>query len=196
MRLSIEMLEDARGRRSTKAVLYLHGAAAWPEELTPEWLAAHHAKSVQEENVSALAGYRTLAHLDVLGPDELHDERIALALSAMRSKLLGQTAVMHDEQGVFAKFLRADRAAPEQEAVLDALLDAARLRLRRRVMSTSLRVLRLDLADFRGFERLTLALPQGAAVLVGANGAGKTTLLNAIALLLSHLAAGIHQGAP
>jgi type I restriction enzyme M protein len=54
----------------------------------------------------------------------------------------------------------------------------------------SLRVRGLRLRDYRGFTALDLELPDtGATVLIGINGAGKSTVLDAIAQVLSPLAA-------
>lgn len=54
----------------------------------------------------------------------------------------------------------------------------------------SMRVRGLRLRDFRGYAQLDLELPsEGSAVLLGVNGAGKSTVLDAIAVVLSPLAA-------
>ena len=54
----------------------------------------------------------------------------------------------------------------------------------------SLRICELRLRDYRGFAALDLELPKsGAAVFIGINGAGKSTVLDAIAQILSPLAA-------
>lgn len=47
----------------------------------------------------------------------------------------------------------------------------------------------VELVDFRGFRRVTIALDRQLTVLVGPNGAGKTTVLDALALLLDQYAA-------
>lgn len=49
----------------------------------------------------------------------------------------------------------------------------------------------LTLTNFRGFSQLDLHLDPQLTVLVGVNGSGKTSLLDAIAMLWSHLVAGI-----
>ena len=48
-----------------------------------------------------------------------------------------------------------------------------------------MRVLRLKLEEFRGFEKLDLTFEQDVTVLVGANGSGKTTVLDALAQLMA-----------
>src|SRR3972149_1123759 len=46
-----------------------------------------------------------------------------------------------------------------------------------------MRLLRLQLADYRNFHRLDLSLGPGASVFIGANAQGKTNLLEAVSLL-------------
>ncbi len=49
----------------------------------------------------------------------------------------------------------------------------------------------LGLTNFRGFAQLDLPFDSDITVLVGVNGAGKTTILDAVAMVWSHLVAGI-----
>lgn len=48
-----------------------------------------------------------------------------------------------------------------------------------------MRVVQLQLANFRNYRRLTLAVPPGPSVIVGGNGQGKTNLLDALHILAS-----------
>lgn len=48
-----------------------------------------------------------------------------------------------------------------------------------------MRVVQLQLANFRNYRRLTLAVPPGRSVIVGGNGQGKTNLLDALHILAS-----------
>src|SRR5262249_46351368 len=50
-------------------------------------------------------------------------------------------------------------------------------------MTTAARIRRLTLTNFRSYHAATLAVDDGAVVLVGPNGAGKTNLLEAISFL-------------
>ncbi len=52
-----------------------------------------------------------------------------------------------------------------------------------------MRLERLTLKDFRGFEQLTLDLDRPVTVLVGTNGSGKSSIVRALELLASHAAA-------
>lgn len=51
----------------------------------------------------------------------------------------------------------------------------------------------VSLSNFRGFAQFALPLDPEITLLVGVNGAGKTSLLDAIAMLWSHLVAGVVQ---
>lgn len=59
-----------------------------------------------------------------------------------------------------------------------------------------MKITRLSLRDFRGFQSLELDLDPSVTALVGVNGAGKTSILDAIALLASCLQEGIRAGKP
>jgi predicted ATP-binding protein involved in virulence len=59
-----------------------------------------------------------------------------------------------------------------------------------------MRVTRLKLDGFRGFQSLELNLDRDITVLVGVNGAGKSSILDALAIMLSRVAAGILTGLP
>jgi predicted ATP-binding protein involved in virulence len=193
MRLNVQMLEDARGSRSVQAVLSLHGSNAWPEGPVSAWekTPRENAVDVPSQQGPGVAT-RPLANLDLLAPDELDQERFAAGLAALGAVLPVSIGTWIERGGVAARFLVAGRATPEAEAVLSALVVAAHTRFRRRSLSAPLRVLRLELSDFRPFDHLTLAMSGGPSnVLVGVNGAGKTTVLDAVAILLSHLEAGI-----
>lgn len=186
MRLYTEILEDPRGRRSAHAALYLHGPIPWPEDPVSA-LSTNPGRPVDQERRAPGASTRTLAQLDLLALDEFDDDDLAALLESVRQDLLPYSGAWILREGIAVRFLRADRAAAEQYAILTELLESARIRLRRRRLRTALRVLRLELTDFRGVDHLTLALsPNQTTVLVGANGAGKTTLLDAAVLLLAH----------
>lgn len=191
MRISTQILEDARGRRSAQVSLYLHGGIAEPA--TPLVLAQLPHKLVDAENRSPGATNRVLAHLEVLAPDSVDEGLLGeLLANGIRADLLRTPGEWSTLDGVAARFMRAERVASEQEPLLRELMDAAQARIQRRRQTTSLRVERLELTDFRGIEQLTLALSSGrTTVLVGVNGSGKTALLDAAALLLSHLESGI-----
>jgi predicted ATP-binding protein involved in virulence len=57
-----------------------------------------------------------------------------------------------------------------------------------------MRLVRLEVRDFRGFARLELELEPDVTVLVGVNGAGKTSLLEAMSLMLTYVHAGVRTG--
>ena len=57
-----------------------------------------------------------------------------------------------------------------------------------------MRLLHLQVRNFRGFVDLGLDFEPDVTVLVGVNGAGKTSLLDAIGLLLSYVSAGVRTG--
>jgi predicted ATP-binding protein involved in virulence len=194
MRLNTQMLEDARGSRSVHPVLYLHGPVDWPAEPISSWSAAPPSKPIDREPRSPGAATRLLANLDILAPDDLDDEQIEGGLRVLCDALREPTDtwVQHGRMG--ARLRLAARVAPERAAIVDKLLEAAHVRLRRRRLWTSLRVLRLSLEDFRGLDQLTLVLsPNPTTALVGVNGSGKTTLLDAMVLLLAHLEAGVRR---
>jgi predicted ATP-binding protein involved in virulence len=194
MRLSTQMFEDARGTRSVQTVLYLHGPIAWPDDPITSWTVAPRTRPIDQEPRIAGAAARTLANLDILAPDDLDDEHIQAALLALRDALAEPIATWVHHDRVSARLLLAARAEPERAAILNDLLSAARVRLRRRRLWTSLRVLRLELTDFRSVDQLTLTLsPNPTTALIGVNGSGKTTVLDAMVLLLAHLEAGIRK---
>ena len=56
-----------------------------------------------------------------------------------------------------------------------------------------MRVERLSLANFRGFEQIELSFEDDLTVIAGVNGVGKSAILNAIAVLLSHTLREIAQ---
>ena len=194
MRLSAQISEDVRGRQSDDAALYLHGPVAWPDDPVSAWLEKNPGRRIDPPSYFP-GGGRTLASLEVLAPDDLSEEALAALIDAMRVDLPRMPGVWSKRDGVAARFTRDERVAPEQQALLDKLLDSARARLQRRRRWTPIRVLRLELTDFRGVDQLTLglSLPDQTTVLVGVNGSGKTTLLDAAALLLSHLEAGLRK---
>lgn len=194
MRLSTQMFEDARGTRSVQTVLYLHGPIAWPDDPIASWTVAPPSKPIDHEPRIPGAAARTLANLDILAPDDLDDEQVEHGLFALQDALSGSADAWVHHDRVAARLLVAARAEPERAAILDDLLSAARVRLRRRRLRTSLRVLRLELTDFRSVDRLTLALSANATTaLIGVNGSGKSTVLDATILLLTHLEAGIRK---
>lgn len=57
-----------------------------------------------------------------------------------------------------------------------------------------MKITKLCLRDFRGFESLDLDLAPGVTALVGVNGAGKTSILDAIAALASCVQEGVRSG--
>lgn len=59
-----------------------------------------------------------------------------------------------------------------------------------------MRVTRLELTDFRGFSEIDLNLDRDLTLLVGVNGSGKSSILDALAIMLSRVAAGIASGLP
>jgi predicted ATP-binding protein involved in virulence len=194
MRLSTQMFEDARGTRSVQTVLYLHGPIAWPDDPITSSSAALPTKPVDHEPRIPGAAARTLANLDIFAPDDLDDEQVEHGLLALHDALSGSADAWVHHDRVSARLLVAARAEPERAAILGELLSAARVRLRRRRLWTSLRVLRLELTDFRSVDQLTLALSANpTTALIGVNGSGKTTVLDAMVLLLAHLEAGIRK---
>jgi predicted ATP-binding protein involved in virulence len=192
MHLCAQIFQDARGRRSAQTSLRLDGPGAQP--IDPEALKASPHRPVDTEPKTPGGTNRVLAQLDVLAPDSLDHELFGeLVSSRMREDLTRAAGrwTKH-EDAVAARFLQANGLTAEQDAILQQLIETAQVRLRRRREQTTVRVLRLDLTDFRGIEQLTLALSaKQTSVLVGVNGSGKTTLLDATALLLSHLESGI-----
>lgn len=192
MRLNAEMLEDPRGSRSVRTTVVLHGPIAWPEGPVASWSAAPQEKPVDQESRLPGAATRTLANLDVLAPDDRDEGHVEAQLDVLREALSRLPGTWVEQQGICARFLVAAQATAERDAILGELLQAARVRLQRRKRWTPLRVLRVELTDFRGIERLTLALSANpTTVLIGVNGSGKTTLLDAIVLLLAHFEAGV-----
>lgn len=59
-----------------------------------------------------------------------------------------------------------------------------------------MKITKLSVRDYRGFEALDLALEPDVTALVGVNGAGKTSILDALALLSSCLVERIRSGKP
>jgi predicted ATPase len=57
-----------------------------------------------------------------------------------------------------------------------------------------MRVRSLTLENYRGFEKLELNLDRDVTVLVGVNGAGKTSVLEAVAMVISRIAAFLTDG--
>ncbi|WP_437736260.1 AAA family ATPase [Sorangium sp. So ce1335] len=192
MHLNAQLVEDPRGNQRTRAKLSLHGPIAWPEDPASWWEEDNPGKLVEHDVRSPAVEGRVPAYLDVLAPDELDEAGFAAALQELGKELARSPEAWVRRGGVAAHFWRASRVAPQQESILDALLEAANVRVRRRRLRTSLRVTRLVLTDFRGIDQLTLALSsRQTTVLVGTNGSGKTTLLDAAVLLLSQLQSGI-----
>lgn len=194
MRLNTQMFEDARGSRSVQTGLYLHGPIAWPEDPLTSWTVAPPTRPIDQEPRIPGATARAVANLNILAPDDLDDEHIEAALLALPDALSEPINDWVQHGRVSARFLLAARAAPDRAGILDELLFAARARLRRRRLRTSLRVLRLELTDFRSVDQLTLTLSANpTTALIGVNGSGKTTVLDAMVLLLAHLEAGIRK---
>ncbi|WP_437625439.1 AAA family ATPase [Sorangium sp. So ce1151] len=193
MHLHVVMVEDARGSQRTRAKLFLHGQIAWPDDPASWWKENDPGSLVEHDIQSPAAEGRVPAYLDVLAPDDLDEEAFAAELRELRMELSRSPQVVWARRGVTAaSFWRAPRVVPQQESILDALLEAANVRYRRRRLRTSLHVSRLVLTDFRGIDQLTLGLSsRQTTVLVGTNGSGKTTLLDAAVLLLSPLQSGI-----
>ena len=196
MRLIAKMLEDGRGSRSVRATVLLHGPIAWSEGPVASWSEATQEKPVDQESWLPGTATRTLAQLDVLAPDDRDEEHVAVQLDVLSEELSRSLSTWVEQQGVGARFQLATRAAEERDAILGDLVQAARVRLRRRKRWTPLRVLRVELSDFRGIDCLTVAPSANqTTVLVGVNGSGKTTLLDAMVLLLAHFEAGV-RGSP
>lgn len=59
-----------------------------------------------------------------------------------------------------------------------------------------MKLTKLSLCNFRGFQQLDLEFSPDVTVLVGVNGAGKTSVLDAISLMLSCLINGVKNGRP
>ncbi|MDI3291782.1 AAA family ATPase [Polyangium sp. 15x6] len=192
MRLLVEMLEDPRGRRSIKAALFLHGLVEPSTDF--QELARLPSKLVDSDQPGGGA-HRPLAQLDLMAGDHFDEEWLRSVLAeGMHDALSTSAGDWVNSSVASARFLRADRVADEQVAILDELLKAAMTRLRRRHLRTALRILLLELTDYRGVDQLRFTFSsEQTTVLVGNNGAGKTTLLDAAALLLSHLEAGIRR---
>ena len=194
MRLSTQISEDTRGRRSDTSALYLHGPVAWPDDPVSAWIQKNPGRRI-DPPLYFPGGGRGLASLELLAPDSLGEEKIETLIEEMRADLAQTPGIWSKRAGVAARFQRDERVGPEQQIILDELLSSARVRLRRRERWTPIRVVRLALTDFRGVDQLTLglSLPTQTTVLVGVNGSGKTTVLDTAALLLSHLEAGIRK---
>lgn len=190
MHLLVEMLEDARGRRSVRTALSLHGLINKRGEDLHE-LASARSRRVDVQGVGA--SYRDLAQLVLIASDGFDEEWFQSALvDGLRDALLESPEEEIERGGLLALFEHGERLADEQGAVLDQLIGAAMTRLRRRAQHTSVRVERIELTDYRGVDQIRFEFPSSqTTVLVGTNGSGKTTLLDATALLLSHLEAGI-----
>jgi predicted ATP-binding protein involved in virulence len=196
MRLNAEMFEDVRGSRSVRTTVYLHGPIAWPDGPLASWSASPPEIPVDQESKLPGAATRTLANLDVIAPDDLDAEQVEAQMAELREELSSSPGTWVERERVGGRYLVAERAAADRDAVLRDLLQEARARLRRRKQWTPLRVLRVELSDFRRIDRLTLAPSANpSTVLVGANGSGKTTLLDAMVLLLSHFEGGIRGSA-
>jgi predicted ATP-binding protein involved in virulence len=192
MRLNVQMLEDLRGARSTEARVMLHGRIAWPAPPIEAWKEAPPERAVDTWTRGPGAATRELANLDLIAPDDLDEGLFTAGVTALGEALPGAVGTWIERGGVGGRLLIAERAKHEVGAVLGVLFDAATRRFQRRRMSTPLRVRRLELTSFRAVDQLTLDMSSCASnVLVGVNGAGKTTVLDAIAILLSHLVAGL-----
>ena len=190
MRLSATLYEDVRGHRWTRVDLYLHGAVPWPEEPRAQWVDDHPGRSVGHHVTSPAARSSPVSNLDVLAPDDQSEEGIVAALRELREDLCASPNEWAQRGPVAAYFhdYFPVSSATQRENTYDELVRAATARLQLRYAWTQLRVSRLDLADFRGIDQLTLSLSSNqTTVLVGTNGAGKTTLLQAAVLLLSRL---------
>jgi predicted ATP-binding protein involved in virulence len=196
MHLNTQLLEDARGHRSTRAKLSLHGPLAWTDDdPVAFWEAPNPGKLVDQDILSDTAGDRTIAYIDILAPDEMDETDLEAALGGLRDQLTRSPNEWVRRGHVAAYLFLPPRLLQQQAGILDTLLEAAGVRVRRRQLRTSLRVLRLELTDFRGIDHLPLAFASSqTTVLVGTNGSGKTTLLDAMVLLLSHLQSGILGG--
>lgn len=187
MRLTAKMFEDSRSRRSIDVVLYLER----PLESSVDSAHLTHVpwtKRVDVDRPKAPGGsYRDLARITVTAPEDLD----AATFQTVREELEESGKNEHR----FAKFdFWSANAVPETEkaSIFGQLLDAIAVRLKRREQRTDLRILRIDIEDFRGIDRMNLVFSSNqTTVLVGANGCGKTTLLEAAVRLLSHLRAGI-----
>lgn len=192
MRLNVQMLEDLRNARSIQARVMLHGPIAWPAGPIAEWNEVPRERAVDSWTRGPGAATRELANLDLITPDDLDKERFTAGVTALGEALPGAVGSWIERDGVGGRLLLADRAKHEAVALVDLLISAARRRFDQRRASAPLRVLRVELSAFRSVDRLTVAMSSYPSnVLVGPNGAGKTTLLDAVALLLSHLEAGI-----
>ncbi|KYF76550.1 hypothetical protein BE17_48380 [Sorangium cellulosum] len=197
MHLNTQLVEDARGNQRTRAKLSLHGPIPWPEDPASWWEEDNPGKLVEHDLQSPTMEGRVPAYLDVLAPDDLDEEGFSAALQELRKELSTSPQAWVRCGSVAAHFWLASRIEPQQSSILDALLEAANIRYRRRRLRVSLRISRLVLTDFRGIDQLTLVLsPRQTTVLVGTNGSGKTTLLDAAVLLLSQLQSGIDQKIP
>ncbi len=59
-----------------------------------------------------------------------------------------------------------------------------------------MKITKLSVRDYRGYQQLDLDLSPDVTVLVGVNGAGKTSLIDAMARLLSCIPQGVRTGSP
>jgi predicted ATP-binding protein involved in virulence len=189
MRLTAKMFEDSRGRRSIDVVLYLGGPFEPPADLA-HLTQVPLTKRVDVDRPKAGVGsHRDLAGITVTAPEDLD----AATFQSVREEL-EQSGKNEHRLAKFDFWSASDVPETEKASIFAQLLDAISVRLKRRERRTDLRILRLDLEDFRGIDRMNLVFsPNQTTVLIGANGCGKTTLLNAAVLLLSYLRAGITQ---
>lgn len=198
MRLTATMFEDSRSRRSIDVVLYLEApfepSADWNGPARIAWT-----KRVDVDRPKAGAGsHRDFALLTVAASNDVDADTFqAVIAEGVYDKLIASGGEWIEHRGVrFGAMVANAVPTGERASILAQLFDAIWVRLKRRTQRTDLRILRLDIEDFRGVDRMNLVFSQNqTTVLVGANGCGKTTLLDAAALLLSHLQSGITRNA-
>lgn len=182
MRLIARMSEDSRSRRSIDVVLYLEPAAELSDLSRVPWTGR-----VDVDRPKVGVGYRDLASVTMTASEDLDAD----TFQTVRDELTASGNNQH-RLAKFDFLMASDVPTDERASIRSQLLDAIAVRLKRRKQRTDVRILRLDLQDFRGVDQMNLEFSSNqTTVLVGANGCGKTTLLDAAALLLSLLQFGI-----
>ncbi len=185
MRLTARMFEDSRGRRSIDVVLYLEAPF---KPLADDPARIPWTKRVDVDRPKAGGGsYRDLAQVTMVAAKDLDADTFQTVRDELNASGMNEHRLAE-----FSFVVANDVPAGERASIHAQLLDAMYVRLKRRKQRTDIRILRVDIEDFRGVDRMNLVFSSNqTTVLVGANGCGKTTLLDAAVVLLSHLQSGI-----